>query len=55
MRYVYFGLGVVNWLIFAYDIEYDRDFSTWIWLFTSLYFFVNSYVRYNHDIKKNRK
>jgi len=24
------GLGVLNWLIFAWDIEYDRDFMTWI-------------------------
>ena len=51
MRYILFGIGLLNWIAFAYDIENDRDFMTWIWLLTSLFFFVNSYVRYKHDIK----
>lgn len=34
--------GVVNFLIFAYDIQNDRDFSTWIWLLTSQISFLGS-------------
>jgi len=49
MRYTLFVLGVMFWLGFAYDIEYDRDMVTWMWLLASLYCFANSYVRYNHD------
>ena len=55
MRYILFGAGLLNWIAFAYDIENDRDFMTWIWLLTSLFFFVNSYVRYKHDMKQNSK
>lgn len=52
MRYIYFGLGFINWLAFAYDIENDRDFMTWMWLFSSLFWFVQSYIRYKHDTLK---
>lgn len=55
MRYILFGIGLLCWLAFAYDIENDRDFMTWIWLLTSLFFFVNSYVRYKHDMKQKGK
>jgi hypothetical protein len=55
MRYILFGLGLIYWMVFAYDIENDRDFMTWMWLLNSLYFFVNSYIRYNLDIKNKNK
>lgn len=56
MRYIWFIFGSFFWIAFAYDIEYDRDFITWMWLFGSLFFFVNSYVRYKHDMNlKNLK
>lgn len=34
--------GVANFLIFAYDIENDRDYCTWIWLLSSLISFSSS-------------
>jgi len=42
--------GVVNFLIFAYDIQNDRDYLTWIWLLTSQIQFLGS-LRYwiKHD------
>jgi hypothetical protein len=52
MRYVLFVIGLLCWLAFAYDIENDRDFMTWIWLLSSQFFFINSYVRYKHDMKQ---
>jgi len=55
MRYIYFGLGLLTWLIFAYDIENDRDFMTWIWLLSSLFCFVNSYVIYKYDINNKKE
>lgn len=51
MRYILFIIGLLSWVWFAYDIENDRDFMTWIWLLTSLFFFVNSYVRYKYDME----
>lgn len=50
MRYIWFVLGLIFWVAFAYDMEYNRDFMTWMWLFGSLFFFVNSYIRYNHEM-----
>ncbi len=55
MRYVLFVIGLLCWLAFAYDIENDRDFMTWIWLLSSQFFFINSYVRYKHDMKQKEK
>jgi hypothetical protein len=42
--------GIVNFLIFAYDIQNDRDYWTWIWLLTSQISFLGS-LRYwiKHD------
>jgi hypothetical protein len=42
--------GIVNFLIFAYDIQNDRDYCTWIWLLTSQISFLGS-LRYwiKHD------
>lgn len=34
--------GVATFLIFAYDIENDRDYWTWIWLLTSQIGFLGS-------------
>jgi len=53
MRFILFVLGLLFWVVFAYDIENDRDFTTWMWLLLSIFFFVNSYVRYKHDMKKS--
>ena len=55
MRYVYFLIGILFYLVFAYDIENDRDFFTWIWLLSSLFFIVNSLIRYQHDMKNKPK
>ncbi len=41
-------LGVFFFGIFAYDIEYDRDLTTWVWLLSSILWFLNSLV---HTIK----
>lgn len=35
MKTVYFIMGLYFFIGFAYDIENDRDFMTWIWLLTS--------------------
>jgi hypothetical protein len=42
---IYFILGIINFLIFAFDIEYNRDVMTWIWLLTSIIFFMFSLIR----------
>lgn len=46
MRFVYFVITILNYLIFAYDIENDRDFMTWIWLATAIYFAINTHLAY---------
>lgn len=55
MKYILFILGILCWIAFAYDIENDRDFMTWMWFITSQYLFVNSYIRYKHDIDRKSK
>lgn len=55
MRYILFTIGLLFWIVFAYDIEHDRDFMTWMWLLASQFFFVNSYVRYKFDMKLREK
>lgn len=55
MRIILFALGLLFWIAFAYDIENDRDFMTWMWLLGSLFFFVNSYIRYKYDMKKKEE
>lgn len=46
----YLFMGVANFLIFAYDIEKDRDYWTWVFLLISQIYFLNS-LRYwiKHD------
>jgi hypothetical protein len=41
-------LGVFFFCVFAYKIEYDRDYSTWMSLLCSILWFLNSLV---HTIK----
>jgi len=43
MKIFLFVLGVIVWLIFAWDIENDKDFMTWIWLLTSLLLFLSAF------------
>ncbi len=38
--------SIVFFLIFAYDIENDRDFYTWLWLFNAMIFYTN-YLKFN--------
>lgn len=47
MKYFLAIMGVLNYMAFAYDIENDRDFMTWIWLLTSVGCFY-----FAHRIKK---
>lgn len=54
MRYVFFVLGFIFYSIFALDIENDRDFMTWGWLLLSVYFFINSIIRYYDDKSKTK-
>jgi hypothetical protein len=43
-EFIFWGLfGLINYLIFAWDIENDRDFWTWMWLFNSILGFYNSH------------
>ncbi len=52
MKYFLFVNGLLMWFAFAYDIENDRDFMTWIWLLTSLLSFMTFYLIYKKDITK---
>lgn len=36
--------GIFMFIVFAYDIENDRDFLTWIWLLTSILNFLTIIV-----------
>ena len=44
--------GTIFFLLFAYDIENDRDFWTWVWLLNSILNFLNSLILF---IKADRE
>lgn len=46
-------MGIAYFIGFAYDIEYDRDFMTWMWLLTSEIFFLNAIVIMIRKLTKN--
>lgn len=41
-----FFISALNWLIFAYDMQYHRDFLTWMWLGVSIFFLSNAFAGY---------
>ncbi len=49
MKYILFVSGLLLWFVFAYDIENDRDFMTWIWLLTSGILFMISYLMHKPE------
>lgn len=44
-------LGIIFFLVFAYDIENDRDYFTWLWLLASEILFLISLRYWIMDIK----
>jgi Ca2+/Na+ antiporter len=51
-KYAYLLFGIGYFLIFAYDIENDRDFWTWLWLLNSQ---LNLLIYFRESIKEDRK
>jgi hypothetical protein len=49
---IYFILGIINFIIFAFDIQYHRDVMSWMWLLTSQIFFMFSLIRTIENILK---
>lgn len=50
MKYVTLLLGITNYLLFAYQMEYNRSFQTWIWLLMAVLFLVDCFFRWKKDI-----
>ena len=46
-------IGIMYFCGFAYDIEYDRDFTTWLWLLSSQICFMVSLRFWILDDKNN--
>ena len=45
--------AVINFILFAYDIQNDRDFWTWLWLLNAQISFMGSLRYYiKHDNEK---
>ena len=45
-------VGMVFFVIFAYDVENDRDFWTWLWLLNSQINFLTSlryFIKYDRE------
>ena len=50
---IYLILGIISFIIFAYDIEYDRDFMTWLWLLQFILLLTQSiYLALKTEINK---
>lgn len=48
--YQFLGLALLFFLAFAYNFEYNRDFFTWLWLFSAQFFFMQSlrnFIKYD--------
>ena len=62
---IWMALAISNFLIFAYDIENDRDFWTWTWLLNSqicflltIFYFIKLVVGMNRidaELKKEQE
>jgi len=48
-------IGIFCFCIFAYDIEYNRDFVTWMWLLYSILWFFLSLVLLIKSLLKENK
>ena len=55
MKYIVLIFSCLSWFAFAYDIEYDRDFMTWIWLITSILLYVLAYLIHSKEQKQKQK
>jgi len=43
-------MGIGYFCVFAYDIEYDRDLMTWLWLlFSRIWFMISLRLWILHD------
>jgi tryptophan-rich sensory protein len=52
---IYSIIGIISFIIFAWDIENDRDFYTWLWLLNSIInfiFCIDSIIEYRVNNKK---
>lgn len=53
MKTFYLLSAIINFIIFAFDLEYDRDVITWIWLLNSiLSFILLMFVMIKEEIQK---
>jgi hypothetical protein len=56
---IYLVAGIGMFLIFALDMEYDRDMGTWLWLLCSqlnfLSFILNEFNEIKDIINENNK
>jgi hypothetical protein len=52
---ILFLLGIISFIIFAYDIENDRDIYTWSWLLNSIILFILSIYTLLIEIWKDLK
>lgn len=46
--FTYLLPAIIYYLLFAYDIENDRDFWTWVWLLNSI---IWGYIFIKDDLK----
>ena len=50
MKYIYLVVALICFVVFAYEMENNRSFSTWIDLFLSGVFFAFSIISSIEDI-----
>ena len=49
MKWIYLILAIINYLIFCYDVEYDRDVMTWMWLGSAIAFHYAYHINQNKE------
>lgn len=52
MKFIYLVFGIAFYFAFAYDIENDKDFFTWLWLLNSILCFLLLTISFIIDKKE---
>jgi hypothetical protein len=55
MKIFLFVFAILNFIIFAIDIEYDKDVWTWFWLLNSQLFFLAYLIERIKDLLKKKE
>ena len=54
MKYFFIIYGLINFTIFSFDLEYDKDAMTWLWLYSSVLWTTIGIIIFGKEKNSNR-